>query len=299
MKEWLSEHKGAIVVVIWLVVMVIMADHYYNFGLAEKAASFIHNVNPVVDDCGNDAKCFQKHLEFCEKAIYKPKKGTILLKMKNKEIQATENTVVEIKEALPMESELEKQLAKVFNTSIGVRCKVFYKDVNRIIYNAPDYGVSHISFNPTGPLTLTKSGKYYLEVKVDSSTQSLKSAKVVISCNDKNIFTEEKSATSGYLTNCLLFPIELEESKIGNCKLIAVTVEAFGQKGLIGKSNMTYGVWPEVSELETNLTCSSVVEKPIKTSAIGSWNCYFETNSPNSDEYKVSVSFLECRKARE
>jgi len=288
MREWLSEHKGTIVVLIWLVAMVIMADHYYNFRLAEKATSFIHNINPIVDDCGSDKSCFEKHLEFCEKAIYKPKAGTILLKMKNEEIQATENTVVEIKEALSAKSE------------IGVRCKVFYKDVNRIIHNSPSYEISHISFNPaTGKLTFNELGKYYLEIKVDSSSQSLKSAKVVISCNDKNIYAEEKSATSGYLTNCLLFPIDLEESKIGDCKLIAVTVEAFGQKGLIKKSNMTYGVWPEISELETNLTCSSVVEKPIKTSAIGSWNCYFETNSPDSDEYKVSVGFLECRKARE
>jgi len=80
MREWLSEHKGTIVVLIWLVVMVIMADHYYNFRLAEKATSFIHNINPIVDDCGSDKSCFMKHLQFCEKAKFEPnEKGTIEL----------------------------------------------------------------------------------------------------------------------------------------------------------------------------------------------------------------------------
>ncbi len=287
MKEWLSEHKGTILTIVIALFLVYAMNHYYNLKLEEKAVSFVHNINPVVDDCGSDKSCFEKHLEFCEKAIYKPKAGTVLLKMKNEEIQATENTVVEIKEALSAKSE------------IGVRCKVFYKDVNRIIHNSPSYEISHISFNPaTGKLTFNELGKYYLEIKVDSSSQSLKSAKVVISCNDKNIYAEEKSATKGYLTNCLLFPIDLEESKIGDCKLIAVTVEAFGLKGPLARSNMTYSVWPEISKLETKLTCSSVTEKPIKSSIVGSWNCYFETNSPDSDEYKVSVGFLECRKAR-
>ena len=141
MGKWISEHKGTIVVLVWLVIMVVMADHYYNFRFAEKATSFIHNINPVVDDCGSDKSCFEKHLEFCEKAIYKPKAGTILLNERISSwqapyyiLQATESTEVRIVEAMQVRSEYERRLLELDGVT-AADCKVFYKDVNVIRKN--------------------------------------------------------------------------------------------------------------------------------------------------------------------
>jgi len=141
MKEWLIEHQGTILTIVIALFLVYAINHYYNLKLEEKAVSFVYNINPVVDDCGSDKSCFEKHLEFCEKAIYKPKAGTILLNEKISSwqapyyiLQATKSTEVRIVEAMQVRSEYERKILELDGIT-AADCKVFYKDVNVIRKN--------------------------------------------------------------------------------------------------------------------------------------------------------------------